>query len=445
MNDCNNNSNLPTYESCWLNAIILSVLYSQYSRNFLINEIENLKTNGYMTLIKELLVSYYTNKKSIETFFKSIDPSTLLFEIFNSKEKTKIAEQHILNFYKYLGVKCAGIAYLKDFYITKEPLTFQPDVIVFFHQDLNDYVKKYLDIFTASKNPKQLTLSSKDFEGLSTYKNEITFKGITYILTSCLTTDNTRDNYHYHSVTGIYCNDTRYVYNGFYNKPKTPCSLIKYDWDINKNEKYCLNPKQCEVDVKKNIKGIDNLCFNFGTGNRTLVYIRKDKTSILNNDKYKIDTIDKETELPKVDNFTNEIDKIKSLSMIGLLDEIEKLEKKHINLTNIDITKINRNELETEILKYRLENLKEEVKLEEVKENLTELNEKDTENMLNEMEKEKESETEVETEKESEKEEIKTLGGKPKTKKEILEKINLNLKKMKKEDLISIYNKIKSN
>ncbi len=456
MNDCNNISNLPTYESCWLNAIILSVLYSQHSRNFLINEIENLKTGGYMTLIKELLISYYTNKKSIDKFFKDIDPSTLLFQIFNSKEKTRIAEQHIINFYKYMGVKCAGIAYLKiegkEAYITKEPITYQPDVIVFFHEDLNNYSENYLNNLKTAKNKKELGILPKLFEGLSTYNNEITYNGITYILSSCLTTDN-RDNYDYHSVAGIFCNDTRYVYNGFYNKPKTPCSLIKYDWDITKNEIYCLNPKKCDIDVDTNIKGVNNLCFNFGNGNRTLVYIRKDKTTVLNNDKYKIEEFEKGSEEPKIDNISSEITNIKELSMIGLLDQIEKIENKHLDSNKILNPNLKRNKLEKYILKYRLENLKEE-KEEEVKDKQTEellndLDEKDTENLLNELESETKEEEpneekEMEEEKEEQKKKFPTLGGKQPTKKEILEKINSDLKKMKKDKILSIYNKLTS-
>jgi len=446
MNDCYDISILPNYkEQCWLNTILMCVLYSQYSRNFLINEIENLKTGGYMALIKELLVSYYTNKKTVENFFKSIDPSILLFQIFNSKEKTKMAEQHIVNFYKYLGIKCAGIAYLKidskDAYITKEPITTQPDVIVLFHQDLNNYANKYLENLKTTKNPKQLVILPSKFEGLSSYNNEIVYNGITYILSSCLTTDN-RDNYEYHSVAGIYCNNIRYVYNGFYNKPKTPCSLIKYDWDITKNEIYCLNPKKCDIDIDKNIKGINNLCFNFGNGNRTLVYIRKDKTTVLNNDKYKIEEVEKESEEPKVDNIVDEIAKIKSLSIIGLLDEIEKIENKHIDVSNISSTNLKRNNLERFILKYRLENLKQEVKEEEVKEEevkeeeVKEEEDKDTEKLLNELE----SETKEDEKFLEEKQKFETLGGKQITKNEILEKINSNLKKMKKDNLLSIYN-----
>ena len=63
-----------------------------------------------------------------------------------------------------------------------------------------------------------------------------------------------------------------------------------------------------------------------------------------------------------------------------------------------------------------------------------------TEKLLNELEsKTKENEKNPE-----EKQKFETLGGKQVTKKEILEKINSNLKKMKKDKLLSIYNKLTS-
>ena len=140
--------------------------------------------------------------------------------------------------------------------------------------------------------------------------------------------------------------------------------------------------------------------------------------------------------------------------MIGLLDQIEKIENKHLDSNKILNPNLKRNKLEKYILKYRLENLKEE-KEEEVKDKQTEellndLDEKDTENLLNELESETKEEEEpneekeMEEEKEEQKKKFPTLGGKQPTKKEILEKINSNLKKMKKDKILSIYNKLTS-
>jgi hypothetical protein len=50
-----------------------------------------------------------------------------------------------------------------------------------------------------------------------------------------------------------------------------PCSLIKHDWEINnKDDCFCLNPIQCKLD-KINIK---DLCFSFGKGYRTLIFVK---------------------------------------------------------------------------------------------------------------------------------------------------------------------------
>jgi len=473
MNDCNNQLKLPDYlGNCWLNAIILCVLYSEYSRNLLINEIENLKTSSYLNLIKELLISYYTNKKTPENFFKLIDPSLLLFQIFNTKENFKISEYHIVNFYKYLGIKTASIAYLnidnKDIYISKEILTSQPDVIVFFHEKLNNYSQHFLEILkTKSKNPKDYVILSKKFEALNTYSNEINFNGISYILSSCLATDNSNSN-DYHSIAGIYCNKTRYVYNGFNNKPKNPCSLFKYDWDINKNELFCLNPNKCELDIDSDIKKLDNLCFNFGNGNRTLIYIRKDKTTV-SNPNYKIEDV-KDIDSPIIENFNQEITNIKELSIIGLLDEIEKIKNKSINLSKIKAIDFKRYKLENFILKYKLkkdetkksnsntndtnekiknkdnnqENI-EDKKIDEAKDDIKkDKNKLDSDELLNKLDSD-ELLNKLDSDLKNENKNIEILGGKQKTKKELLQFIDNYLNKITKNKLLIIYNNLKKN
>jgi hypothetical protein len=90
---------------------------------------------------------------------------------------------------------------------------------------------------------------------------------------------------------------------------KNPCALIKYDWDLNKDEEFCLNPKECNLDF--NIDKRD-LCFSFCKGERILVYVRiiEEKTNSLSSlsiskihlsnirekikDIYQIDTLTKE-------------------------------------------------------------------------------------------------------------------------------------------------------
>jgi len=63
-----------------------------------------------------------------------------------------------------------------------------------------------------------------------------------------------------------------------------PCELMKYDWNVTKNKDFCLNPKKCILD-KMNIT---DLCFSFNKGNREVIYVKKNKDSILNSKPDKI-------------------------------------------------------------------------------------------------------------------------------------------------------------
>jgi hypothetical protein len=60
---------------------------------------------------------------------------------------------------------------------------------------------------------------------------------------------------------------------------KIPCELMKYNWDIIKNNDFCLNTAKCIPEVlKKKLKKKD-ICFNFSKGRRLLIYVRKDAKS----------------------------------------------------------------------------------------------------------------------------------------------------------------------
>jgi len=90
----------------------------------------------------------------------------------------------------------------------------------------------------------------------------------------------------YHAIAGITCNDNKYVYNGWnssttdgglkntLNVKDSPCSLMKFDWDIHKNSEFCLNLEKCKLDP--NIISDEELCFNFANNisGRLLVYVK---------------------------------------------------------------------------------------------------------------------------------------------------------------------------
>jgi hypothetical protein len=55
-----------------------------------------------------------------------------------------------------------------------------------------------------------------------------------------------------------------------------PCELMKYDWNIVKNNDFCLNTRKCIPELLKKKLKVRDICFNFSKGGRLLVYVCKD-------------------------------------------------------------------------------------------------------------------------------------------------------------------------
>jgi hypothetical protein len=61
-----------------------------------------------------------------------------------------------------------------------------------------------------------------------------------------------------------------------------PCELQQHDWNVKEGDGFCLNTKECSLDIFKQRKPDEpRLCFNFSEGNRILIYVRKDAKSKL--------------------------------------------------------------------------------------------------------------------------------------------------------------------
>ncbi len=164
-----------------------------------------------------------------------------------------------------------------------------PDIIVLKHEDLvgmdvKDYVYHYL-----VKNVNEYKSSNYNFDvkGLDTYQDIIYLNGHKYKLDASTLQNYNKGSYS-HAIAGITCNGNRYVYNGW-NEQTTdptlrkakigltsPCSLMKYDWNVRKDESFCLNQKTCKLDF---IVDPNDLCFSFAKSKRFLVYARIDDDS----------------------------------------------------------------------------------------------------------------------------------------------------------------------
>jgi hypothetical protein len=133
--------------------------------------------------------------------------------------------------------------------------------------------------------------------GILELNNEITYNNETYILDSCILGNYNIVGNMGHAITGITCNNNRYIYNGTFIKEKSfedpkiikrkKCDLIRYSWNVNDPTDFCLNPFVCKTYSV--IPQIQNkvLCFSFDKGPRTLVYINKTRLTKTIPDIYK--------------------------------------------------------------------------------------------------------------------------------------------------------------
>jgi len=132
--DCSNVMTIPQFGgTCWFNAILMAVLYSQNSRKILLNICDTWDTkNKFLMICREILLKYYKYSREAVVFFNKFKPEVILFHMLNNfkderikrKIKKAIREKgydeiggnthYITNVYKNLGVKCLDITYLKD-------------------------------------------------------------------------------------------------------------------------------------------------------------------------------------------------------------------------------------------------------------------------------------------------------------------------------------------
>jgi hypothetical protein len=316
MDHCNSVVTIPqTLSTCWFNAILMSIFYSQYSRKLLINTDSFTDNKTIISRIfKQILYNRFIDPIKQKKFYKIFKPETILKLM---KKKNIITDDlyeyiitngynpqfflpHFLNFIKktfisldkihdkfYPGIKrILNIEKLYDFSDDNEiymEFDKTPDYICV---NIIDHLADFPENYTNLKDIKTRNIT---INGLDTLDNIITFKGVLYKLDSCVLTnyDDYIDEQPTHVINGITCNNNRYIYNGWMKSTidpsiqqvhdedheDMPCGLISYNWDINDSDEneFCLNREFCTP--AKPLKD-EYLCFAFNKGNRTLIYTR---------------------------------------------------------------------------------------------------------------------------------------------------------------------------
>jgi len=325
--------------TCWFNAVLMSILYSQYSRNLLLtNNNLDKKKDKISKILNQLLKHNYIKNKIHEDYFKYMRPEIILkyLDIFPTKEKYKevittghrsimvvhkfikklnktsinldlyegklyghlnLIVENISAFEKFNVIFNEAKVLLANTNITSTDFATNPDYIIvnpnriinprirYSNQEYLFYVYKNWNLQHLLEKFKLDTYGIKT-KGITTLENEIVYNGDKYILDSCLLSNfNMNLSEGGHAITGITCNNNRFVYNGWLrdifskNKKKIfplkrlPCELMKLDWDIHNPILFCLNPAMCKLDPG-DLNKKDDLCFSFDRGPRSLIYVK---------------------------------------------------------------------------------------------------------------------------------------------------------------------------
>ena len=333
--------------SCWFNSILMSILYSQYSRKIMIKTSKKWdKNDKFLNILRNILKRNY-NDPSIATYYNQIQPQLLMFKFLKKydknvekniklKIKNDISNFGWNNFYITTFLRCLDpktidiyhdydtntniinfhknihMSYDKEIKTTyhynkinidternnlSKNIKEVPNYIVLYHSKLttNNIINQGYNIlnkyYKDQANVYNLNSYNIKHDGIRDYNDIIIFNGIKYKLDSCLLGN--FDNNGSHSIVGISCNNNRYVYNGWTKITHDPaikkvevkkgnhfpCSLMKYDWNLRKDEEFCLNIKTCNLNFEINKK---DLCFSFYKGSRILVYVRIDEEKTSN-------------------------------------------------------------------------------------------------------------------------------------------------------------------
>jgi hypothetical protein len=331
--------------TCWFNAMLMIALYSDKSRK-LMKKISKKwdEKDSFFRIIKKIMFKLYRNPDKVIPFFKKIQPSLLLLKMFRKFKDKSIIENlryklkkniiefswssnYIVKFYRYLGAKCVDITYnsnTKEAYLNIDKYVNyesnngtitssfnlnlfnedvkndnfgsefkkgnNPDVLVLYHQDLNQrtfnrnlkFYNQIKTLATSSSIVDNFSLSTfvKNQKGIGSVANVITLNGVEYELDAVILSNYNKVEKGNHAIAGITCGNEKFVYNGWVSnnigKEPSPCSLMKLDWDIKKDTKFCLNSSLCKLDLIKN-EDTKRWCFSFAKGPRSLIYVKKDK------------------------------------------------------------------------------------------------------------------------------------------------------------------------
>lgn len=287
------------------------------------------KAQEFYNKIRPEIILYklikYSNNKKLANFLKK--------QIKKNYVNLGYYETYITSFFDYLQINCLEIVYTSNnkyilnfhneisnvisssgeyqielnpptktnnevYEKTKKSLDKIPDIIVVIHKDLNKSKTRIYEHFAKYKNFDSYYADKYNckIKGIENYEDFIYLNGHKYKLDAILLT-NYNEMALSHVIAGITCDNERYIYNGWQKITKDPamyqfggslndqqpCALMKYNWDLRKDDTFCLNANTCKLDF---ITDRSQLCFSVGKNtdisSKTLIYVRVKDDEIIN-------------------------------------------------------------------------------------------------------------------------------------------------------------------
>ena len=338
---CSQISTIPQYlGTCWFNSILMNSFYSQGMRKLMINKVSKTwdKKNKLLKFFKTIIKKSYNteDKKIIEMFYKT-RPEVLLAKYINlydddkrqylinnlygfnsiyistflKKLNVKVLDifysdkndKYLLNFFKHIiNIDLYSKNYIFDFYINKDKeqeeieqiINSIPDVLIIHITNMNDHIYRniYDEALNLDNNLKihesdNYDINKENLENIKNYKDELQFFGYNYKLDSIILGNYNIKTTGNHAISGITCNNNRYIYNGWCKgtidpslnlKEKKellePYQLIKHNWNLIEDDSFCFKPQ-----FSKNLHESD-LCFSFNKGKKFLIYVKDNKEEL---------------------------------------------------------------------------------------------------------------------------------------------------------------------
>ena len=317
--------------TCWFNSLIMSMFYSDASRELLLSKYKgwNVDNKIYKTFINILLNQYLKKETdAIEyNMFNVIRPENVLKDLYKynskifdfnpDKKEGNISELYIRKLYEFFGVNVMflelyipdpndkvklepSLIYTPYNYIVEEdllkykiPVLSKDAVLQELDKDFDVVIIKYVNFpENALQLPSyyQVPKNHKLYPFIKEPKTSVRINSQKFKMdTIGISSVRTKDKNVLHSICGITTKGQKSVYNGWTrqytddNKSNSgkfniPCELMRYNWDIKKDEKFRLG-KNCKLTFNEEYDDktdMSNLQFSFGKSatSRFLYYVK---------------------------------------------------------------------------------------------------------------------------------------------------------------------------